>query len=78
LACGTPVITFKSGGSPECIDTSCGIVVDKDDINEMIKAIETLSNNKIDEKLCIERARLYNRSEKNRQYIELYKKMILG
>lgn len=25
LACGTPVVTFPTGGSPECIDDRCGI-----------------------------------------------------
>ena len=26
LACGTPVVTFNTGGSPEIIDSSCGLV----------------------------------------------------
>ena len=29
LACGTPVITFRTGGSPEAIDETCGYVVKK-------------------------------------------------
>lgn len=28
LACGTPVITYRTGGSPECLDETCGLVVD--------------------------------------------------
>ena len=27
LACGTPVITFNTGGSPESLDETCGVVV---------------------------------------------------
>lgn len=27
LACGTPIATFQTGGSPECIDGTCGAVV---------------------------------------------------
>ena len=29
LACGTPVITYRTGGSPESVDDSCGAVVEK-------------------------------------------------
>ena len=31
LACGTPVVTFDAGGSPECIDDTCGKVIEIDD-----------------------------------------------
>lgn len=39
LACGTPVVTFKTGGSPECIDETCGVVVPKDDIDALEREI---------------------------------------
>ena len=29
LACGTPGVTFNTGGSPECYDATCGSVVPK-------------------------------------------------
>ena len=38
IACGTPVITFRTGGSPEMLDNSCGLVVDCDDIDALKKA----------------------------------------
>ncbi len=31
LACGTPVITFETGGSPETINEKCDSVVASDD-----------------------------------------------
>lgn len=40
LACGTPVITFNTGGSPECCDESCGIVVEKNNVDALQKAIK--------------------------------------
>ena len=40
LGCGTPVITFNSGGSPECIDENCGLVVEKENIDEVYDAIQ--------------------------------------
>ena len=38
-ACGTPVITYKSGGSPETISERTGIVVPKGDKEGLLKAI---------------------------------------
>ena len=32
LACGTPVVTFKTGGSPECIDDRTGFIVEKNNV----------------------------------------------
>ena len=39
LACGTPVITFATGGSVESVDASCGKIVPKGDTEALIKAI---------------------------------------
>ena len=37
LACGTPVITYDTGGSPEAVDKSTGFVVDKGDIAGIVR-----------------------------------------
>jgi len=39
LACGTPVISFSTGGSPEIIDQTCGIVVPPNDLDALASAI---------------------------------------
>lgn len=39
LSCGTPVITYRTGGSPEAIDEKTGIIVEKGDINGLAGAI---------------------------------------
>lgn len=79
LACGTPVITYKTGGSPEAIDYSSGIVVEQGNIDKLIEAI-----NKIREKgkqfyseACVKRAhRLYRKEDRYREYIELYEELL--
>ena len=38
IACGTPVMTFPTGGSPEMVNSKTGLVVE-DDIDEVEKAI---------------------------------------
>lgn len=35
LACGTPVVTFKTGGSPEIIDENTGFVVEYGDFPKL-------------------------------------------
>lgn len=42
LACGTPVITYNTGGSPEAIDETTGVVVDKGSITGILSAIEQI------------------------------------
>lgn len=39
LACGTPVVTFNTGGSPECLDAGCGLVVERGDLPGLGAAI---------------------------------------
>ncbi len=45
IACGTPVITYKTGGSIESVNDKTGIVVEKSDINGLINALETIKTN---------------------------------
>lgn len=63
-ACGTPVLTFRTGGSPECINEQSGSVVDCDDIaaleSEVKRICEISPFNKED---CIESAKGFD--EKN-------------
>ncbi|HKM22108.1 MAG TPA: glycosyltransferase, partial [Lachnospiraceae bacterium] len=70
LACGTPVVTYKAGGSPESIDETCGIAVDRNSTQGVVAAIERIIAQKgmmYTREHCIQRAKLY---EKNKQYNE--------
>ena len=72
LACGTPVITFDTGGSPECIDETCGYVVSVDDIDAMEKAIIRICENKpFSQNACIERARLFDLNTIREYYLSM-------
>ena len=39
IACGTPVITFNTGGSPEAINSENGHIVDQGKLNDIIKLL---------------------------------------
>ncbi|MDH5092761.1 glycosyltransferase [Clostridium perfringens] len=74
LACGTPVITFNTGGSPECIlNEKCGFIVKKGDINEVYKNILRLKNTEKMADKIINSASNFDKEEKYKEYIKLYK-----
>lgn len=76
LACGTPVVTFRSGGSPECIDESCGVVVEKNDVEEMERQIKRVCEDKpFTEKACVARAKQFDKKNKFNEYVKLYEKL---
>lgn len=72
-ACGTPVLTFRTGGSPECIDEKSGMVVDCDDEEALYDAIINIECNKsYAPRECIERAMKFNTEVKFLEYLQLY------
>ena len=72
-ACGTPVITFRTGGSPECIDNSSGSVVDREDIDAMEHEIRRICTEKaFSEEDCLERAKFFCMNERFQEYVSLY------
>ncbi len=46
MACGVPVIGFKTGGIPEQVDNKSGILVEKKDVKGLAYSIDSLLNNK--------------------------------
>ncbi|MBQ3640634.1 glycosyltransferase, partial [bacterium] len=76
LACGTPVITFDTGGSPECLDNNCGIVVPCDDIEALKDGIEWIcSRHPFSVSSCVNRAKVFNMDERLAEYVKLFNQM---
>lgn len=81
LACGTPVITYNTGGSPEAIDENTGIVVEKGNIQQLARAIKIVVEKGKEhyKPLCRERAiKYFNKDERFMDYIRLYETLISG
>ncbi len=82
LACGTPVVTYNTGGSVESVDEKVGWIVEQGDIKSLYKIVAELKNEpellrKVREKNCrIKAERLYNKDIKFKEYFELYKQLI--
>lgn len=73
LACGTPVVTFKTGGSPECVDESCGAVVDCDDVDGMQSEIIRICEKKVfSSDACVLHAQLFDMNARYEEYVDLY------
>ena len=73
LACGTPVVTYRTGGSPECVDETCGIVVEKDDVDALEAAIlRCQAERPFSETACIARAGRFDKNQKFKEYVKLY------
>ncbi len=69
IACGTPVITYETGGSVEIVaETGYGIVVPQGDLNALEQAISKVSEIEIDE-IPVEQL---EQKEKFKEYMMLY------
>ena len=78
LACGTPVITYRTGGSPEAVDAITGAVVDQSDVDalsEKIKEFRTLNFKKNHSMDCRRRAEsFFDKDKCFGKYIDLYER----
>lgn len=73
LACGTPVITYNTGGSVETIDEKCGFVVEKDNVDLLKEQIINVCQNKpFNQQDCINRAKQFDMNIIFEKYINLY------
>lgn len=74
IACGTPVVTFDTGGSPEMLDDKTGIVVEANDIEATKKAIKDICGKKRcnDEEYIVAYSKNFDMKKRFAEYIELY------
>ena len=72
IACGTPVLTFKTGGSPEMIDETCGSVVECDDVDSMEVEIKRICKETPFSLLdCINKSKDFDQNSKFKEYVNL-------
>ena len=82
LACGTPVITYRTGGSPEILDKETGWVTDKGNVEALAFYVQDVRKQSNKEKVaqknaCRKRAVLYfNKYDRFYDYVNLYKQIL--
>jgi len=73
LACGTPVLTFATGGCTEIVDDTCGIAVKCDDVERLELSIRKIAKERpFSKEACIKHAKKYDKNSKYQEYIKLY------
>lgn len=77
LACGTPVVTFNTGGSPEILNEKVGSVVERDDIDALEREIIRICEEKpYSREDCIEHAKNFDMNARYMEYVDLYKELL--
>lgn len=75
IACGTPVVTYRTGGSPESISPDTGFVVDQGDLTGVVDAVKNVleQDREMYRKTCRTYAEMnFNMEDKFQEYIDLY------
>lgn len=73
LACGTPVVTFRIGGSPEAVTPDCGVVLPPDDTKALIQCLRRLREARpFSAEACTARTAAYDKQLSCRRYLDLY------
>ena len=73
IACGTPVITYDTGGSPESVVESCGFVVSKKNLDDTIQSMQGIFFEKLSMHIS---ASFFDKRDRYNRYISLYQKLI--
>ena len=72
MACGTPVLSFQTGGSPETIDDTCGAIVERDDYAALKKELVRIIEEKpFPAEACRARAEHFAREKMVSRYVRL-------
>lgn len=73
-ACGCPVLTYRTGGSPESITEQTGIIVDRGNLNRVISLVKSMDSgaNEEERKACRRNALRFDHQNMLNSYRNLY------
>lgn len=81
ISCGTPVVTYRTGGSPESVTDQCGMVTDCGDVAQALAAARKIAAT--DRSVWRDNCRAYGlanfrKADRYADYIKLYKELLNG
>ena len=80
LACGTPVVTYATGGSGEAVTKECGIVVQRANYDKLLAAVKEVLKEKesggFSVSSCRKRAEEFDKNIRYREYLRLYEEIL--
>lgn len=81
LACGTPVVTYATGGSGEAVTQTSGIVVQRANYDKLLDAVRKAAEGgengacAFDAAACRERAEAFDKNKRYQEYLQLYQQI---
>ena len=73
IACGTPVATFRVGGSPEILDEQTGCIAEPNDVDGLVTAVAQICTRQtVSKEACIRRAAEFEKEKCFKEYLSLY------
>lgn len=81
IACGTPIVTYRTGGSVEAVSENTGFIVEKGNINGLIDVTNTVS--RIGKEKYAIPCRIYaetyfDKNKNFKNYINIYDDLLMG
>lgn len=72
LACGTPIITFNTGGSVESVNSKVGFIITKKSVNQLHSRIIDIRKKEIRRNEIISKSKLYSKDNRYNEYLKIY------
>ena len=79
IACGTPVVTYRTGGSIEAVTDKTGIVVEQGDVQGLLDAVRLIEGRGIafNREACRQYAlQKFDKNDRYADYIRLYERLL--
>ena len=76
IACGTPVVTYRTGGSIEAVTEHTGFVVEQGDVLEAVRKIEKAGKTSYQQPCRDYALAHFNKKERYADYLRLYDELI--
>lgn len=73
LACGTPVLTYNTGGSPEMLSEQTGYVIEPGDVSKVLEIVNKFVKTEEIKNTCVSHAKQYDKNLQFIKYEDLYK-----
>lgn len=74
LACGTPILTFNTGGCTEVLTEQCGDWVPKNDVDQLYEYVKnTCTYSSFSGNACVDRAKGFRAEDRFEEYAGLYR-----
>ncbi len=76
LACGTPVVTYATGGSGESVTEETGIVVRRGSYDKLFEAVLDAAEGRFSKEDCLKRAKEFDKETRYEEYLKLYEEVL--